>query len=155
MPTVVIPSIQIEHSGVFHSWQVSTQVLTHLDLQRTCNPTNLLLTNSSSAGHLAWLDCSSVNCFWSLSLVSFNILSFSAFSVLYNVKASFNWECKQKNYRDFTSDKGTNLNKDIIFFTCFNAALTWEFCAKSAALLLWDNGWVAGDEGLTGKDSTE
>lgn len=32
--------------------------------------------------------------------------------------------------------------------TCFKAALTWEFSAKSSALLLWEVDWVAGEEGL-------
>lgn len=42
-----------------------------------------------------------------------------------------------------------------IYITCFNAALTWEFCAKSVALLLWDTDWVAGNEGLIGNDCDE
>lgn len=65
----------------------------------TCTPTDLLLTNSSWAEHLVCLACSSVNWFRSLSLVSFNILSFSAFSVLYKVKASSNWENKDRRWQ--------------------------------------------------------
>lgn len=132
----------------FIPWQVTFP--THQDLQGTCNQTDLLWANSSSAEHLAWLDCSSVNCFWSLSLVSFNILSFSAFSVLYNVKASFNWEWKHRRVTKvrfyFIQRQWFRYGQKNI--TCFNAALTWELCAKSVALLLWDTDWVAGDEGL-------
>lgn len=42
----------------------------------------------------------------------------------------------------------------IIKNTCFNAALTWEFCANSAALLLWEGDWVAG-KGFVGKGGDE
>lgn len=114
MPILIIQAI-FKSSIRVHliPWQVTFPI--HQDLQGTCNPTDLLWANSSSAEHLAWLDCSSVNCFWSLSLVSFNILSFSAFSVLYKVKASFNWECKHRRVtkvRDFTSYKDNGLDMD-------------------------------------------